>query len=123
MEHLHGVWTGEQSSNVVRTRRRKDGSMVDLRFSMGPLTDEFGAPRGAIALAENVTDELMERNRIERIQGEFVSTVSHELRTPLTSIGGALTLIAGGATGAINDRAAYAGHCQQKHAAPDPACQ
>ena len=37
--------------------------------------------------------DATERNRIERMKNEFVSTVSHELRTPLTSIRGALALL------------------------------
>jgi len=44
---------------------------------------------------------LAERERIERLKAEFVSTVSHELRTPLTSIAGALELVHAGVTGAL----------------------
>jgi DNA-binding response OmpR family regulator/nitrogen-specific signal transduction histidine kinase len=40
-----------------------------------------------------------ERNRLERLKDEFVSTVSHELRTPLTSISGSLGLLMGNAAG------------------------
>jgi signal transduction histidine kinase len=41
----------------------------------------------------------IERNRLERLKDEFVSTVSHELRTPLTSISGSLGLLMGNAAG------------------------
>jgi len=44
---------------------------------------------------------LAERERIERLKAEFVSTVSHELRTPLTSIAGALELVHAGVTGRL----------------------
>lgn len=37
--------------------------------------------------------DLSERNRVSRMQSEFISIVSHELRTPLTSIRGALSLL------------------------------
>ena len=99
------VSEGEPASNVELMGRKKDGAMIELSISMGPLTDESGVARGAISLAENVTEAMAERKRITRMQSDFVSTVSHELRTPLTSIGGSLALIAGGAAGVINDRA------------------
>ena len=40
-----------------------------------------------------VIRDATERNRVERMKNEFVSTVSHELRTPLTSIRGAIGLL------------------------------
>jgi len=43
--------------------------------------------------------------KAEQAKRAFVSTVSHELRTPLTSIRGSLGLIAGGAVGALPERA------------------
>lgn len=45
-------------------------------------------------LVWTIIEDLTERNRIERLKGEFLSLVSHELRTPLTSITGALELLA-----------------------------
>ncbi|WP_301750342.1 ATP-binding protein [uncultured Erythrobacter sp.] len=50
--------------------------------------------------------DVTHRKHAERMKSEFVSTVSHELRTPLTSIGGSLALLAGGAVGKLEDRAA-----------------
>jgi PAS domain S-box-containing protein len=100
------VCSGERLSNIALTRQRKDGSMVELSVSMGLLTDESCVPRGVISLAENVTEEISQRRKVERMQSEFVATVSHELRTPLTSIGGSLGLVASGAAGAVSERAA-----------------
>jgi len=40
--------------------------------------------------------DLSERNRVNRLQSEFISVVSHELRTPLTSIRGSLSLLESG---------------------------
>lgn len=37
--------------------------------------------------------DMTERNKIDRIKHDFVSTVNHELRTPLTSIKGSLTIL------------------------------
>jgi signal transduction histidine kinase len=46
-----------------------------------------------------------ERQRLERLKHEFVSTVSHELRTPLTSINGSLGLLMGKMAGALPESA------------------
>jgi signal transduction histidine kinase len=59
------------------------------------------------SLADAVVDalelraRLAERERIERLKNEFVSTVSHELRTPLTSIAGMLELLDAEVVGAL----------------------
>ena len=49
-----------------------------------------------------VVRDITERNRIDKMKNEFISTVSHELRTPLTSIRGSLGLINGGAVGEVS---------------------
>lgn len=66
--------------------------------------------RGADGRIERIflsARDISERKRVERMKNEFVSTVSHELRTPLTSIAGSLGLLAGGAAGAVSDRALH----------------
>lgn len=55
-----------------------------------------GTPRRAVGVVVAFTD-ISERNALDRMKDEFISTVSHELRTPLTSLQAALGLIAGGA--------------------------
>lgn len=60
---------------------------------------------GEILWLSGFIHDITERKRMERMKDEFISTVSHELRTPLTSISGALGLLAGGAAGALPDRA------------------
>jgi GAF domain-containing protein len=44
---------------------------------------------------------VSERNEVERMKKDFLSTVSHELRTPLTSIRGSLGLLASGVMGEL----------------------
>jgi signal transduction histidine kinase/DNA-binding response OmpR family regulator len=84
------------------THARPDGSRITLAFSVYTLRDDNGRPNGVVALARDIT----QLKALERMKNEFISTVSHELRTPLTSIRGALGLVAGGATGALPEKAA-----------------
>ncbi len=50
--------------------------------------------------------DLRQRNELDSVKDEFISTVSHELRTPLTSIRGALGLLSAGLMGKVDDKAA-----------------
>jgi signal transduction histidine kinase len=50
----------------------------------------------AVGVVVAFTD-ISERNALDRMKDEFISTVSHELRTPLTSLRAALGLVSGGA--------------------------
>ena len=103
---IRDICRGQRVSNIQLSRIRKDGTILELSVSAGPLVDESGHARGTISMAEDVTEAQMARKRIERMQSEFVSTVSHELRTPLTSIGGSLGLITGGAVDAHSGKGA-----------------
>ncbi len=76
------------------TRQWFSSTKVPIRNSRGDVTGLFGVTR-------DITDYKHE----ERLKEQFIATISHELRTPLTSIIGALTLVAGGAAGALPDSA------------------
>lgn len=89
--------TGAQEEFIGR---RTDGTTLATDVSISRFSD--GEEVGYIAVIRDVT----ERKRVEAMKTEFVSTVSHELRTPLTSIGGSLGLLASGAVGELNDKAA-----------------
>lgn len=80
--------------------RRKEGGTVPVECSMTALKADEGL-RYVCFLRD-----VSERQQIEQMKDEFVSTVSHELRTPLTSIAGSLGLVAGGAAGEISAQAA-----------------
>jgi PAS domain S-box-containing protein len=88
--------------------RCADGHYSWLEEIATVLCDELGTPirlRGILLdiderkQAENRIIE--ERQKIDRLKNDFVSTVSHELRTPLTSIRGSLGLVLGGVTGTV----------------------
>jgi len=64
------------------------------------------SPEGEDWFAQVFIRDISRQRDAEKLKDEFVSTVSHELRTPLTSIAGSLGLIAGGAVGALPEKAA-----------------
>ena len=88
---------GQEWTNI-----RADGSSFTAAVSVWELRGDDGTFQGSMAVARDIT----QIKAVERLKSEFVSTVSHELRTPLTSIRGALGLVAGGAVGALPEKAA-----------------
>ena len=52
-----------------------------------------------------VIRDISERQHVDRIKTEFISTVSHELRTPLTSIRGSLGMLKSGILGEFPEKA------------------
>jgi PAS domain S-box-containing protein len=48
--------------------------------------------------------DIHERQMVDEMKNQFISTVSHELRTPLTSISGSLDLLLGGTTGPLSEK-------------------
>ena len=75
---------------------RKDGTFFPVDYAAAPMR-EGEQVVGVVVAFRDIT----ERQKIERMKTEFISTVSHELRTPLTSIRGSLGLIAGGVAGEL----------------------
>ena len=81
------------------TGRRKDGSTVPMRLSVGELRDDAGAPF-FIGTLHDLTERLRARARIEELQselmqvarasavGEMGSALSHELTQPLSAVVG-----------------------------------
>jgi len=80
---------------------RLDGSYFAAEYSLTPILDQ-GHFSGSVLSFRDVS----QRNALDRLKDEFVSTVSHELRTPLTSIRGALGLLSSGILGELNEKAA-----------------
>jgi PAS domain S-box-containing protein len=78
--------------------RRKDRTEFQVEIDLNPVTSRDGI------LVLGVVTDISERQRIQGLKDEFVSTVSHELRTPLTSISGSLGLLLGNAAGKVPDQ-------------------
>ena len=91
---------GEATAPREFEAMRRDGSHFPVEVMVSPVSgvDE----RCYLAVVRDIT----QRKQVETMKNEFVSVVSHELRTPLTSIAGSLGLLAGGAAGALPERAA-----------------
>lgn len=77
----------------------------DLRYYEWSNSASIDA-NGYVTEIQSVGRDITERKEVERLKSEFISLVSHELRTPLTSIMGSISLIAGGAAGAVPDKVA-----------------
>ncbi len=83
---------------------RNDGVSLPVDFALTPILEQDRFSGSVLSFRD-----ISQRNALDRLKNEFISTVSHELRTPLTSIRGALGLLSleipNGANG-TNDRAA-----------------
>ena len=102
------------------TRRRKDGTLIDIAVTMSAVCNAAGEVVAVAAIAQDITNrkrveqeraqftrELEVQNErlleLDRLKDEFVALVSHELRTPLTSIRGYLELVLDGEAGKVTD--------------------
>ena len=93
----HDVATFVQSAlgRVTETNgRRRNGETFACEVSLF----EFDGGDDGRHFAAHLLD-VSERQEVDRLKKDFVSTVSHELRTPLTSIRGSLGLLASGVLG------------------------
>jgi PAS domain S-box-containing protein len=94
MTERHHASSGEE--NVFR----EDGRSFPAEYALTPIQDH-GHFSGSVLSFRDIS----QRNALDRLKDEFISTVSHELRTPLTSIRGALGLLSSGMLGTISEKA------------------
>lgn len=78
--------------------RTAEGGTVSVEVALGLMPLEDGMHIVA------VLSDVSEREKVERIKDQFLSTVSHELRTPLTSIVGSLGLLRAGTFESLSDQ-------------------
>jgi PAS domain S-box-containing protein len=79
--------------------KRRNGHVFPVELQLS----QVDAPDGRL-LAGFIRD-LTDRDAVDVVRKQLVSTVSHELRTPLTSIRGSLGLLATGVLGALTPEA------------------
>jgi PAS domain S-box-containing protein len=77
-----------------------DGTSFAAEYALTPILEK-GHFSGSVLSFRDIS----QRNALDRLKDEFISTVSHELRTPLTSIRGALGLLSSGILGEVNEKA------------------
>lgn len=89
---------------------RGDGSRVPVLLSVTALRDDDAAVSGFVGIAYDLT----ERQKIDQLKRDFVSTVSHELRTPLTSLRAAIGMLADGTAGELPSAASQLLHIAEQ---------
>jgi PAS domain S-box-containing protein len=87
-------------SSRTSTFRRAPGESFPVEYTTSTTVSATGERTGVVVTFRDIT----ERQAVERLKSEFVSTVSHELRTPLTSIRGSLGLLAAGLLGELPEK-------------------
>lgn len=80
--------------------RRAPGESFPVEYTASTTVSTTGEHTGVVVTFRDIT----ERQAVERLKNEFVSTVSHELHTPLTSIRGSLGLLAAGLLGELPEK-------------------
>jgi PAS domain S-box-containing protein len=89
---------GHLITDEQTTYRRSDGSLLPVEVTAGPKEAPDGSGRAGVVVAFR---DITERQAVEQIKQQFVSSVSHELRTPLTSIRGVLEMLSDGDAGEL----------------------
>ena len=74
---------------------RKDGSRVPIELTLS------SGKSGSRTVYTGLVRDISEREEMDRMKKEFISTVSHELRTPLTSINASIGLLSDGVMGEL----------------------
>jgi PAS domain S-box-containing protein len=112
---LHGVFGVESCGEHCPSRRallqhqsasgqdiyyRSSGDSFPVEFSLTPMVENDAVVGSVLSFRD-----ISQRNALDRMKDEFISTVSHELRTPLTSIRGALGLLSAGMLGEVSGKA------------------
>ena len=81
------------AGGVIRGREvrrvRKNGAVLELSLSVGPLRNAAGGVDGSIAILADITDRKQRERETEettRFREHFVGVVGHDLKNPLTAI-------------------------------------
>lgn len=96
---MTGQYKSLEPALIETVGKRLDGSSLPLEIAASTIATDSGH------IITCIINDLTERKEVERRMSEFYSMVSHELRTPLSSILGTLSLMEGGRTGELSERA------------------
>jgi PAS domain S-box-containing protein len=92
------VLLGEALRGVEVTRRRKDGTSVDVSLSVAPLHDAAGRVTGILSIAADVTELRQLEGRYRQAQkmeavGRLAGGIAHDFNNLLTAIIGTTALV------------------------------
>ncbi len=92
------VLRGESLRGVEVTRRRKDGTLVNISLSVAPLHDAAGRVAGMLSLAADVTEmrqlevQYRQAQKMEAV-GRLAGGIAHDFNNLLTAIIGTTALV------------------------------
>ncbi len=92
------VLRGESLRGVEVTRRRKDGTLVNISLSVAPLHDAAGRVTGMLSLAADVTEmrqlevQYRQAQKMEAV-GRLAGGIAHDFNNLLTAIIGTTSLV------------------------------
>jgi PAS domain S-box-containing protein len=97
-EFLARVRNGEIIENVTTTRRRKDGTMIQVALTISPICDKDGRVVGASKIARDITQVLQTEGQLRQSQkleaiGELTGGIAHDFNNLLGVILGNLDLL------------------------------
>src|SRR5207248_11737954 len=92
------VLRGEALRGVEVTRRKKDGTLVNISLSVAPLHDAAGRVTGMLSLAADVTEmrqlegQYRQAQKMEAV-GRLAGGIAHDFNNLLTAIIGTTALV------------------------------
>jgi PAS domain S-box-containing protein len=102
-EILQKVRDGEAVRDLETTRKRKDGTLIDVSLTVSPVRSLKGIIVGASTIAHDITGRRMAEEALQhrtedliaanRDMESFSYSVSHDLRNPLANISGLTGLL------------------------------
>ena len=112
-QQVNDAVAGRGISGIETIHMRKDGTKIDVNFTISPLIDGDGRIVGLTSIVRDITDhKKAEELRIEterlirtnQTKSEFLAMMSHELRTPLNAVLGFSELLKRKTAGELNEK-------------------
>lgn len=88
---LELIRKGQHASHFETTRRRKDGTRIDVSVSISPVHDEDGRIIGGAKIIRDITDQKRAEDILQRteklgIANRLAASVAHEINNPLAAL-------------------------------------